>query len=918
MSSQKGSAITALVVILVLSVALLAGSNFNTIRNWFVVKLTNVSLSLTALIPTQTLTPPPSPSVTNLRYLRARTPFSNSWVAWREIKAFDTNGVKLTPVSCSASSTYSSNTCNRVFDGNTFSLWNSSNFNGWILLDYGSTHSVSKITVLTENTPNPANATHILEASNDGSNFYSITQFNPPISSNTLYAYIPTSTTPGSTPAVSPSPAPASETKIEIRASYGTYAGRAYPTMELRAGDRLLQQWTVTDRPQNYTFSTSGPLGGNLRVYFTNDYYKPPEDRNLIVESITVNGQIFPSSAPNVYSTGTWTTYNGCAAGYKQSNTLHCNGYFEYPTQSFPSPTSTLISTPTPTPTSVPTQNNYLQKQALVFQIDQGFGNGIIQNQDSVGLQRVIDTLKVFQSKYEVYVTLAPRQTDKTKLNWALNLLSQNNIPFVLEVYASDALTLGKDSVNNPFDVQHGRAMTVGELQQYKNKYGQSFAGVRGLEIFAENFTVLACQKLGVNWCDSFKQNLPADNFYQKTFLEDYIKFAKNNGMFALFSDFYWSVYHPWDFDQNTVKQNQNEQDLKDLVKAYPNTVVVMFANNEPSEESRKKIDTWQSVVQPYVQLGAKGFGLSDQSWMCANETTCPSDEIADWAIKAFNKGALVVQTEPVWYWWNFPKGALGQQSSNYTADSQWINRGYATSNLQLWASKLGLTLPSQPVILTNNASCVSIQTPDFIKPSTAFTGKVTVKNIGTTTWQQNSSTNPNPYRLGATDFALPPYTSSIWGQTKIELPAVSVSPGQTVSFTVDTIAPDTVGSYDFGWRMLHDYREWFGDVCTKKIEVSVKPPPPTNATAICPAPGTNATISWATLLGYNSFFVRVKKLPHPTDGSAIFWNDNYTGISYNFSSVPGQAYNWWVHTRDPVTNNASDAIGTTFTCSTQ
>ncbi len=590
--------------------------------------------------------------------------------------------------------------------------------------------------------------------------------------------------------------------------------------------------------------------------------------------------------------------------------------------------TTTSTSTPATQPaatqpvnTSTTPAMNYLQKQALIFQIDQGFGNGIIQNEDSVGLQRMITTLQAFQSKYEVYVTLSSRQTDKTKLDWVLGILAQNNIPFILEVYASDALTLGVDSVNSPYDVQHGRELSVAQLQQYKTKYGNMFAGVRTLEVFAENFTVLACQQQSVNWCDSFKSNLPSDHFYQKSFLEDYVKFAHSNGMFLLFTDFYWSAYHPWSFDQTVVNQPQNEQDLQNLVKAYPNTVVVAFANNEPAQGSMGKMNTWQTVVQPYVQYGAKGFGLSDQSWMCTDEANCPASTLSNWATAAFSSGALVVQTEPYWYWWNFPVGAIGPQSSNYTTDPQWTNRGYATANLTTLATALGVSLPAQNTTVTatptDNSTCGNITIPSNLTTGQSFTATVSVNNTGNTTWAQNSSSNPNPYRLGALDFKQPPYTSSIWGSPYYELPVASVAPGGQTTFTINSTAPTTAGSYTFGWQMFKFGVAWFGPTCQQTVQVSPPADPTliTNANAVCASPGTSATISWTPPTAYSTFYLRAKILPNPADGSAVIWNDSFTSSSYSFSTTPGTTYQWWVQTKDPQTAAAGTAVGTTFTC---
>jgi len=267
---------------------------------------------------------------------------------------------------------------------------------------------------------------------------------------------------------------------------------------------------------------------------------------------------------------------------------------------------------------------------------------------------------------------------------------------------------MGSDSVNNPVDVSHGRALSIPQLEDYKSKYGNMLAGLRAHEVFAENFTILACQKLGVDWCNDFKGQLPSNNFYQKTLAEDYIKFAKENGMFLLWSDFYWSIYHPWDFDNNVVKQPQNEQELKDLLTLYPNTVIVTFANNEPLQSSRNKIDNWKESIQPFVNYGAKGFGLSNQSWMCESELSpegasfygvpenklCPISEISQWTINAFRDGALVVQFEPVWYLWQLPKGDFKGEVPDYTIDPNWKNvRGMPSQNLINLGKSLGIDI---------------------------------------------------------------------------------------------------------------------------------------------------------------------------------------------------------------------------------
>lgn len=54
------------------------------------------------------------------------------------------------------------------------------------------------------------------------------------------------------------------------------------------------------------------------------------EDRNLIVDKINIDGKDYQSEAATTYSLGSWAPSDGCKAGFKKSEWLHCNGYFEY------------------------------------------------------------------------------------------------------------------------------------------------------------------------------------------------------------------------------------------------------------------------------------------------------------------------------------------------------------------------------------------------------------------------------------------------------------------------------------------------------------------------------------------------------------------------------------------------------------
>jgi hypothetical protein len=50
----------------------------------------------------------------------------------------------------------------------------------------------------------------------------------------------------------------------------------------------------------------------------------------LYVDKINLNGVDIETEKATTFSTGSWSSTDGCADGFKQSEWLHCNGYFEF------------------------------------------------------------------------------------------------------------------------------------------------------------------------------------------------------------------------------------------------------------------------------------------------------------------------------------------------------------------------------------------------------------------------------------------------------------------------------------------------------------------------------------------------------------------------------------------------------------
>ena len=73
-----------------------------------------------------------------------------------------------------------------------------------------------------------------------------------------------------------------------------------------------------------------------VRITFVNDYYDPESgfDRNLQVDRIAVDGVTVETESDVVFSTGTWKAEDGVTPGFRNSEYLNANGYFQYGTPS--------------------------------------------------------------------------------------------------------------------------------------------------------------------------------------------------------------------------------------------------------------------------------------------------------------------------------------------------------------------------------------------------------------------------------------------------------------------------------------------------------------------------------------------------------------------------------------------------------
>jgi GH25 family lysozyme M1 (1,4-beta-N-acetylmuramidase) len=117
-----------------------------------------------------------------------------------------------------------------------------------------------------------------------------------------------------------------------------------------------------------------------------------------------------------------------------------------------------------------------------------------------------------------------------------------------------------------------------------------------------------------------------------------------------------------------------------------------------------------------------------------------------------------------------------------------------------------------------NSASIVSSSVPSTLTIGQAFTATITLKNNGGTVW---TNTGAIPYKLGSQS----PQDNTIWGTNRVALPSSPISPGQNATFTFSAIAPATIGTYTFAWKMLQEPGAFFGATFTTNIAVILSGP---------------------------------------------------------------------------------------------
>lgn len=130
---------------------------------------------------------------------------------------------------------------------------------------------------------------------------------------------------------------------------------------------------------------------------------------------------------------------------------------------------------------------------------------------------------------------------------------------------------------------------------------------------------------------------------------------------------------------------------------------------------------------------------------------------------------------------------------------------------------------PASPIPL--DAACVGMMSVSrTVDIGSSFNALITVKNIGTTTWNKSEG-----FALGSQD----PQDNNVWGIGRGQLQVNSVAPGATADIKLALTAPVTPGDYTFRWRMLKEGVAWFGDTCSPKGDGKIKVIIPPNSAGL-------------------------------------------------------------------------------------
>ena len=153
----------------------------------------------------------------------------------------------------------------------------------------------------------------------------SLELLDPDSDNSNAAAWAPSSSI-GGTPGRGPVGAPPLGTSVMIRAR-GTTGDEK---LELRSDGTVLATVELSETMSSHVVELDDASAlEDLQIAFVNDGRSGGKDRNVQIDYVEIGKQRVQSEDPSVRSLGSWAG-GSCGLGFKRSEYLHCNGYFDF------------------------------------------------------------------------------------------------------------------------------------------------------------------------------------------------------------------------------------------------------------------------------------------------------------------------------------------------------------------------------------------------------------------------------------------------------------------------------------------------------------------------------------------------------------------------------------------------------------
>ena len=133
---------------------------------------------------------------------------------------------------------------------------------------------------------------------------------------------------------------PQSGTTLRVRAQ-GAEGSEQFRVVH--QGDTVAT-FTAFSQSRDYEVTVAGDVSASdVRIEFINDLFLPDQgfDRNLTVDSLTINETVFETEDPSTFASGVFVEGQGITSGFLQTETLNANGFFQFGDET-PTPTGVL------------------------------------------------------------------------------------------------------------------------------------------------------------------------------------------------------------------------------------------------------------------------------------------------------------------------------------------------------------------------------------------------------------------------------------------------------------------------------------------------------------------------------------------------------------------------------------------------